>query len=60
VRARRDGFLLDSFLFKFFLERFGKDSSQNWIPKAARCPWKADDHGLFVARKAGCGAASLV
>ena len=38
VRARRDGFLLDSFLFKFFLERFGKDSSRNWIPKAARCP----------------------
>ena len=60
VRARRDGFLLDSFLFEFFLERFGEDSSRNGVPKAAAPPMKADDQRLIVASKAACGAASLV
>ena len=36
VRARLDGFLLDSFLFEFFLKRFGEDSSRNGVPEAAR------------------------
>jgi hypothetical protein len=35
MRARLDGFLLDSFLFEFFLERFGEDSSRNRVPEAA-------------------------
>jgi hypothetical protein len=47
MRARLDGFLLDSFLFEFFLEWFGEDSSRNGVPKAAtephpeaNCRWK--------------------
>jgi hypothetical protein len=47
MRARLDGFLLDSFLFEFFVERFGEDSSRNGVPKAAtnphteaNCRWK--------------------
>ncbi len=47
MRARLDGFLLDSFLFEFFVERFGEDSSRNGVPEAAtrphpeaNCRWK--------------------
>jgi hypothetical protein len=47
MRARLDGFLLDSFLFEFFVERFGEDSSRNGVPQAAtnphteaNCRWK--------------------
>ena len=36
MRARLDGFLLDSFLFAFFWERFGDDSSRTEVPEAAR------------------------
>jgi hypothetical protein len=32
--ASLDGFLLDSFLFDFFLKRFGQDSSRTGIPEA--------------------------
>jgi hypothetical protein len=38
MRARLDGFLLDSFLFELFVERFGEDSSRNGVPEAATDP----------------------
>jgi hypothetical protein len=38
MRARLDGFLLDSFLFEFFVERFGEDSSRTGVPEAVRKP----------------------
>jgi len=38
MRARLDGFLLDSFLFEFFVERSGEDSSRNGVPEVATNP----------------------
>jgi len=60
MRARLDGFLLDSFLFEFFLKRFGEDSSRSGVPEAKPIRRTPIVRGQLSRKTTECSATGLV